>query len=240
MSFRLSIWPSSPLPISPSRPLFRRAAACFRAPTRPQHGRIAKMIRSISRLFVSLYRARGRVKSKCFSILISGSFRAFGKRTVLTPPLRLSGEDRIEIGSHVFLGAGCWLQVLPDGANRATAITIGSGTSISGESVISAVRQVTLGENVLVARNVYIADHIHHYTGIDLPILAQGVTKIKPVIIKRGAWLGENVVVCPGVQIGQGSVIGANSVVITDIPDFAVAVGAPARIVRNFAAITPQ
>jgi acetyltransferase-like isoleucine patch superfamily enzyme len=187
----------------------------------------------LSRLFVFWYRVFDRTKSKCFSLLISGAFGGFGKRTVLTPPLRFSGENRIEIGSGVFAGSGCWFQVLPDGANRSTAIWIGRGTRMSGACVISAVRHVSLGEDVLLARNVYISDHIHDYTRTHLPVHAQGIAKVRPVSIGRGAWLGQNVVVCPGVTIGRNSVIGANSVVNVDIPDFAVAVGAPARVVRQ-------
>jgi acetyltransferase-like isoleucine patch superfamily enzyme len=131
----------------------------------------------------------------------------------------------------VFFAPGCWLQALTDGASRDIAISIGSGSSIAGYGVISAVRQVCLEENVLLARNVYISDHIHRYSDTSLPILAQGIDKISPVRIKRGAWLGQNVIVCPGVTIGAGAVIGANSVVKHDVPDFSVAVGAPARVV---------
>jgi acetyltransferase-like isoleucine patch superfamily enzyme len=53
-----------------------------------------------------------------------------------------------------------------------------------------------------------------------------------PVLIKRGAWLGQNVVVCPGVTIGRGAVVGANSVVNQDLPDHCVAAGAPARVLK--------
>jgi acetyltransferase-like isoleucine patch superfamily enzyme len=85
----------------------------------------------------------------------------------------------------------------------------------------------------LIARNVYISDHIHKYSQADLPILAQGLDKIGGVLIKSGAWLGQNVVVCPGVTVGTGAVVGANSVVNQDIPDFCVAAGSPARVVKK-------
>jgi lipopolysaccharide O-acetyltransferase len=148
-------------------------------------------------------------------------------------PFRLSGEERIQIGDRVFLGSGCWLQALPDGDNLTVAISVGTGTSIAGACVISAVRSVCLESYVLLARNVYISDHIHKYSQTDAPILAQGVEKIRPVLIKCGAWLGQNVVVCPGVTIGAGAVVAANSVVNEDIPDFSVAAGAPARVVKT-------
>jgi acetyltransferase-like isoleucine patch superfamily enzyme len=150
-------------------------------------------------------------------------------------PLRFTGEERISIGDRVFFGAGSWLQALPDGQNKTLAITIGSGSSSSGSCVISAVRSVTLEEDVLIARNVYISDHIHKYTDRGVPVKAQGVEKVEPVLIKRGAWLGQNVVVCPGVTIGAGAAIGANSVVTKSIPDYCVAVGAPARVLKTIA-----
>ena len=189
-------------------------------------------MRALSRLLVSGYRGWVRLRCKIFSLLISGSFAQFGRKSVLMYPLRLVGEERIAIGDGVFFGAGSWLQSLADGDNRSVAISIGSGCSSSGNCVISAVRNVTLEEGVLLARNVYISDHIHKYSDTDFPVIAQGLDKVQPVLIKRGAWLGQNVVVCPGVTIGQGSVIGANSVVVHDIPDFSVAVGAPARVVK--------
>jgi acetyltransferase-like isoleucine patch superfamily enzyme len=93
---------------------------------------------------------------------------------------------------------------------------------------------VRLEENVLIARNVYISDHIHNFDTPGLPVMAQGVGKVLPVTIGRGAWLGQNVVICPGVSIGRGAVIGANSVVNSNIPEYSLAVGAPARVVRQF------
>jgi acetyltransferase-like isoleucine patch superfamily enzyme len=187
----------------------------------------------IAKVFLGGYRGWNRIRSKCFSLLISGAFAQFGKQSVLTAPIRLHGEKRIAIGDGVFLGSGCWLQALPDGENETVAISIGNGTSIAGSCVISAVRDVSLEEHVLLARNVYISDHIHEYAKTGLPILTQGVTKIQAVRIKRGAWLGQNVVICPGATVGRGAVIGANSVVNADIPDFSVAVGSPARVVKK-------
>jgi len=166
---------------------------------------------------------------------MSGGFAEFGKHTVISTPLRLSGEERISLGRGVFVGSGSWLQALPDGDNQSVAVKIGNGTSIAGICVISAVRQVCLEESVLLARNVYISDHIHKFSLAGQPVLAQGFEKIRPVLIKRGAWLGQNVVVCPGVTIGSGSVIGANSVVTESIPDYCLAVGAPAKVVKKFA-----
>ncbi len=188
----------------------------------------------IGKAFSLWYRFWNRLTDKMFSVLLSGAFAQFGKSSVLQRPIRLSGESRIHIGDGVFIGANSWLQTLFDEENLSTAIYIGSGTSMAGSCVISAIRCVVIEDEVLLARNVYIADHSHRYTNIDLPILSQSLDKIAPVVVRRGAWIGQNVVVCPGVTIGRGAVIGANSVVKSDIPDWCVAAGAPARVIREF------
>ena len=90
---------------------------------------------------------------------------------------------------------------------------------------------------MLLARNVYIADHAHAFEDPSRPVLDQGVDDIRPIEIGDGAWLGQNVVVCPGVRIGRGAVVGANAVVRDDVPDFSLAVGVPARVVREFARV---
>jgi acetyltransferase-like isoleucine patch superfamily enzyme len=171
--------------------------------------------------------------------LAGPAFAQFGPKSIVQLPLRLSGEERIAIGRGVFIGAGSWLQVL-DGASDEIAITIGDRTSIVGSCVLSATQSIRLGKAVLVARNVYIADHMHAFDDTTQPVLAQGITRVGPVEIGDGAWLGENVVVGPGVRIGCGAVVGANSVVLQDVPDFWVAIGAPARHVREISRIGPE
>jgi acetyltransferase-like isoleucine patch superfamily enzyme len=197
-------------------------------------------MRVFGKAALEMYRMLTRVRNKVFSIAIGGAFAHYGKNSVVSLPLRISGEDRIWIGSGVFLGSGCWLQTSRESGGRAVAIRIGDNASIVGGMVISAVQSVIIEDAVLIARNAYISDHAHSYQDLSKPILAQGVDRVAPVVIKRGAWLGENVVVCPGVTIGRGSVVGANSVVKSDVPDFSIAVGSPARVVKCFGQPEPS
>lgn len=192
--------------------------------------------RMAGRATLATYRFTQRAWGKGFSLLAGGAFASFGSRSVLQPPIRLAGEEAIAIGSGVFVGPGSWLQSLS--TDRGVVLEVGDGTSIVGGCVLSAASSVRLGRNVLMARNVYVSDHIHAYDDTDKAVLAQGIAQVKPVEIGDGAWLGENVVVCPGVRIGRGAVIGANSVVTQDVPDHALAVGAPARVVREFGPAT--
>lgn len=192
--------------------------------------------RTLGRVVLATYRGAVRARDKGFSLAAGGAFARFGRRSVLQLPVRLERAGRIAIGSGVFVGSDSWLQVVgpEDGP---VALSIGDGSSIAGHCVLSAVAGVHLGERVLVARGAYIADHGHAFSDPGRAVLDQGIDHVARVEIADGAWLGENVVVCPGVRVGRGAVIGANSVVTRDVPDHAVAAGAPARVVRSPAAI---
>jgi len=95
------------------------------------------------------------------------------------------------------------------------------------------VRYVCIGDNVLTANNVYISDNLHEYEDITVPIMHQPTRFKRSVMVGDGAWIGENVSII-GASVGKNSVIGANSVVTRDIPDYCVAVGAPAVVIRQF------
>lgn len=189
-------------------------------------------MRSLGSLALGAYRLRRRIRNKLFALTAGRAFASFGARSVVELPVRVSGERFITVGSDVYVGADSWLQVIGDAGT--VALSIGDRVSIAGSCVLSAVRSVRVGPGALLARNVYIADHSHHYSDTTQPVRDQGVTRVEPVEIGAGAWLGQNVVVGPGVRIGRGAVVGANSVVLADVPDHAVAVGAPARVVKSF------
>jgi len=191
--------------------------------------------RAVGVRWLRLYGGSVAARAKAFSILGSGAFSEFGSRSVLQPPIRLKGEHRIAIGADVFIGAGSWLQTLGDPDERGVMLEIDDGSSFAGTCVVSAAASIRLGRRVLLARNVYISDHIHAYGDSSRAVQDQGLAKVAAVEIGDGAWLGQNVVVCPGVRVGRGAVVGANSVVVEDVPDYALAVGAPARVVRSFA-----
>ena len=191
--------------------------------------------RHVGRRFLQATWLARRARRRAFAWLAAGGFASFGAGSVLETPVRILGESRIAIGSDVFVGPDCWFQTLDVGGSD-VALVIGDGVNIAGSCVISAVADIRIGDRVLMARNVYISDHIHGYDDTKRAVLDQGVARVEPVSIGEGAWLGQNVVVCPGVTIGRGAVVGANAVVVDDVPDHCLAVGVPARVVREFAA----
>lgn len=105
---------------------------------------------------------------------------------------------------------------------------------------ISSIEKVEIGDNVLMASFVYISDNSHGcYKGIeqDIPPTIPPIKRkyfVSPVSIGRNVWIGENVMIMPGVDIGEGSVIGAHSVVTKSIPANSIAVGSPAKVIKQY------
>jgi acetyltransferase-like isoleucine patch superfamily enzyme len=189
-------------------------------------------------LGIGVYRTWVRARDRAFTLAARKAFASFGSKSVIQLPVRLDGESHVRVGRDVFIGAGSWIQIISRGVPDTVGeprMVIGDGTSIAGSCVLSAASSIRIGQRVLMARNVYIADHGHAFSDPGAAVLDQGIRDVRPVEIGDGAWLGQNVFVGPGVHIGRGAVVGANSVVLDDVPDYSIAVGAPARIVRTFA-----
>lgn len=168
-------------------------------------------------------------RDRAFSLAMRRSFASFGAHSRLSLPIELRRVERIAVGNGVYFGPGCWLMTHePSGR-----IVIGDGTSIAGYCVLSAATEIEIGRRVLFARNVYIGDHRHGFHDPNVAVLDQPLGDLRPIRVADGAWLGQNVVLLPGVTIGRNAVVGANSVVRDDVPAGSVAVGAPARVVRR-------
>ena len=133
------------------------------------------------------------------------------------------------IGPQVALAAG----MAPGQQMLSTpVVTIGDRCLIGRGSGIVGHFSIEIGNDVWTGHHVYITDQNHGYEDVDLPI-SQQTQPERPVRIGDGSWLGHGTVVLPGVTIGKHVVVGANSVVTSDIPDNSVAVGAPARVIRS-------
>lgn len=171
-----------------------------------------------------------RLKTRLFTWFISGAFKTIGAGARVCPPLRCSGLHRITVGNGTIIHRDCWLQTIGDSA----VLDIGCFAGIGMGASISAAERITIADHVILGRNVYIADHAHAFDDISVPISTQGINNLAPVSIGRSTWLCQNVVILPGVSIGQHCVVGANSVVRSSIPDFSVAVGSPARVVKHY------
>lgn len=120
---------------------------------------------------------------------------------------------------------------------KATGMMIGKGTKIAATVDVdqSAPELITIGANVWVTRGVMILCHqrdLNEYE-VDKPVMDCPLV-YKPVVINDGAHIGIGSIIMPGVTIGKGAVIGAGSVVTRDVPDYSIAVGVPAKVIKSF------
>lgn len=114
---------------------------------------------------------------------------------------------------------------------------IGQGSDIGTRTRIDG--KFHIGKNVLMGPDNYISLYDHSYEDIHVPIISQGVYKPNKnghddIRIGDGTWIGTHCAIIGDVHIGRNCVIGANSVVTHDVPDYCVAVGAPARIIKKY------
>lgn len=153
--------------------------------------------------------------------------------TFIDSPLEIYGGKNIFIGNRASIHYKTWLAAKPLTGEEKCRLVIKDGCTIGHFNHIYATKSIILQENVLTADKVYISDNLHGYEDINIPILKQPICQIGTVEIGEGSWLGENVCVI-GANIGKHCVVGANSVVTKDIPDYCVAVGAPAMVIKRY------
>ena len=99
--------------------------------------------------------------------------------------------------------------------------------------MLAAENEVTIGDHVMFANGCFVGDASHRFNDPTIPITWQGFTSKGPVRIGSNVWLGVNCVVTSGVTIGDHCVIGANSVVTTDLPDNTISAGSPAKVIKE-------
>ncbi|OLR91647.1 acyltransferase [Actinokineospora bangkokensis] len=136
------------------------------------------------------------------------------------------GFGRLEIGRWVHIGDGNAIRC------HEGSLRIGDKVVFGRQNVVNCYLDIELGEAALVADWVYICDFDHVTTDIHQPIKDQGIVK-SPVRIGPDTWICTKVTVTKGTRVGRGCVLGAHAVVRGDIPDYAIAAGAPAKVVRN-------
>jgi acetyltransferase-like isoleucine patch superfamily enzyme len=159
-------------------------------------------------------------------------FSHLGFRSEVISPLRIDGGRNISIGRGAHIGYKSWIAALPHTGGTARLI-FEDGCTIGNFNHIYATSSIILHKNVLTADKVYISDNVHGYKDICLPILQQPIVQKGEVEIGEGSWLGENVCII-GAKVGKQCVIGANSVVTKDIPDYSIAVGSPAKVIKQY------
>jgi acetyltransferase-like isoleucine patch superfamily enzyme len=139
-----------------------------------------------------------------------------------------------ELGKGIVIGDGAMLGRNTSLSCKGGEIRIGDNSNIGPNCMLISESSLSIGQNVLVAGMTYIIAGGNHSIGrTDIPIIRQPMVHKGGVCIEDNCWLGANVTVLDGVTIGRDSVIGAGAVVTESVPEFSIAVGVPARVVKT-------
>lgn len=185
------------------------------------------------RLYPFLFRACGRgAVFGCGLTLRQPDRVALGAGVMLDDfaAVQVRGDDRagIELGDRVLVGRGSVLSV------RDGRIRVEDEVSIGGLCRLAAERgELRIGRQCLVAGYCYLGGGGHRFDRTDIPIAHQGNESRGGTVIEGDCWIGAGSIVLDGARIGRGSVIGAGSLVVGEIPPYSVAVGRPARVRRS-------
>ena len=209
-----------------------------------RHGEVVKPLRS---LFVGLGARLYRLRTP----IAKATLPRFGnspKNLTIDLPRNISGAERIFIGDDVALGPGSFLIAVTRYPSRKMAspefptedqifeptLTIGNRVTATANLQVFAQQSVTIEDDVMFASNVFLNDGSHGYQTATVPYKYQPIFRVAPILVARGSWIGQNVVVMPGVTIGECAVVGANSVVTKSVPPRCIAAGSPARILKRW------
>lgn len=163
---------------------------------------------------------------------------AGGSRISAACVLRAVGDGRITVGADVWFAHDVEIET-------ETLVSIGPRTTVQRRCTFNGTTRI--GADCIFAPDIFISSGTHPFRHLphltireqERRLAASGVSMDRPVWIQDDCWLGTHVVVCPGVTIGKGSIVGANSVVLHDVPPYSVVAGGPARIVGQRLAWEP-
>lgn len=187
-----------------------------------------KIVYCLAQPFVSVYE-RCRVHDTMLKIVPARDYHVEG-------PLKMCGANHISIGRNFSAGSYFRIEAIDSyfGESFSPSITIGDNVSFQDYCHVGCVESVSIGDGTLVGSDVLITDHNHGYITPEecdvVPVMRR--LSHAPVMIGKNVWLGDGVKVMRGVELGDGVVVGANSVVTHSFPSNVVIAGIPAKIIK--------
>lgn len=176
--------------------------------------------------------------------LLAGKLKTSGMKLGKHP--RLVGLGHISLGANFSAGNGLWLEAVTyfGDTHLQPHLTIGSNCNLSDHVHLGCANQITIGNEFLCGSRVIISDHNHGVYSVvpdglplslpTLPPMQRPLSNDKSVRIGNNVWIGDGAAILGGSDIGDGVIIGANAVVTGKIPSFTIAVGIPAKPVKQF------
>ena len=183
----------------------------------------------------------GRV-IKCIEwMMMKRKLKAVGDNARIGMNFSIRGAEYIALGKNFSggdnLSLWTWGSYKGIEQNQTPDLSIGDDVTVTSNCVISCANKIAIGDGTLLGRGTLVTDKSHGKNSdiaeLNIPPNRRMLYSKGSVIIGKNVWTGTNVCIMPGVTIGDGVVIGANSVVTHDIPAYSIAVGAPAKIIRR-------
>jgi acetyltransferase-like isoleucine patch superfamily enzyme len=174
-----------------------------------------------------------RAKTRFFYSLFFGSI---GRHSVICKPLLITNPGKIFIKDFVTIRDGVRLEVVSGSATTTPRLIIGNNVNIEQNVHIVCGSRIDIGDNVSITGGVAIVDVVHPYDDIgdDSKIGSRIQCDGNYVEIGNNVFIGFGAIIMPNVKIGKNSVIGAHAVVNHDVPEYSVAAGNPAKIVKKY------
>lgn len=159
--------------------------------------------------------------------------------SIIHPTTTFKQHEHICFKGNVFIGENskllCWDRYSYKGKKQQLYpyIEIGNNVHITRNLTIQCAGKIIIEDDVLIASDVFIINYNHGINPLE-PNYLDNKLDSKEVIIHKGVWIGNNAIILPGVEIGEKSIIGAGSVVTKSIPDYCIAAGNPAIVIKKF------
>lgn len=176
-----------------------------------------------------------KLPRRCEKEMIEGFLKAGKNAYIQYPCNKIEGKGGIEIGDNFHANSGLFMACYGSKGTQAK-ITIGNNVIINYDSQITAIKHISIGDDVLTGSRILITDHYHGDTDtqalkdipIQRPLVSKGDVKIGSRVL-----IGSGVAILPGVVIGDDCIIGVNSVVTHSFPPRSVIAGIPAKLIRQ-------
>lgn len=155
------------------------------------------------------------------------------KSNIIETPLSIEGVENISLGENCFIKKNAYIIVKPLTGEPSSEFIMGNNSHLNYGCHVVATKRIVIGDNCSISPYVYISDNLHGYENPDVAPKFQPIRQLKEVRIGNDTWVGTRVCIC-GCTIGKHCVIGANTFVNKDIPDYSIVGGIPARILKRY------